>query len=237
MVTSAPYNLAWTNVASGTYTLTARASDSSGLVSTSSVVSVVVDIPPSISIQPTNQTVRQGSNAVFTVTAAGTAPLSYRWLFKGTNFLAGATNASLTLTNVQLTNMGNYSVVVTNVVGSVTSSNAGLMVLMPPVITQQPTNQTVNLGGTVTFSVTVSTNSTPPLSYQWYLNSGVLPNATNAVLTLTGVTTNQAGTYWVVDEHGGERDQFQCRFNRGRSVAYSSERAHELYQRRGAGID
>jgi hypothetical protein len=44
----------------------------------------------------------------------------------------------------------------------------------------------------------VSTNSTVPLSYQWYLNSGVLPNATNAVLTLTGVTTNQAGTYWVV---------------------------------------
>ena len=156
MVTSVPYNLTWTNVVAGTYTLTARASDSSGLVSTSSVVSVVVDIPPSISIQPTNQTVGQGSNAVFTVTAAGTAPLSYRWLFKGTNFLAGATNASLTLTNVQLTNMGNYSVVVTNVVGSVTSSNAGLMVLMPPVITQQPTNQTVNQGSNATFSVTVS---------------------------------------------------------------------------------
>ena len=73
---------------------------------------------------------------------------------------------------------------------------------VPPLITQQPTNQTVYPGGTATFSITVSTNSTMPLSYQWYFNSGVLTNkltnATSATLTMTNVQPNQAGTYWVV---------------------------------------
>jgi len=71
--------------------------------------------------------------------------LSYRWQFNGTN-LAGATNVSLTITNVQATNTGNYSVVVTNVAGNVTSSNAVLALLTAPAITQQPTNQTVIQG-------------------------------------------------------------------------------------------
>ena len=119
--------------------------------------------------QPVSRIVSQGTNATFTVTAGGIAPLSYQWWFNTTNILTGATNVSLTLTNVQTTNAGNYSVVVTNVAGSVTSSNAVLTVNVLPLITQQPTNQTVNPGGTAMFSVTVSTNSTTPLSYQWYV--------------------------------------------------------------------
>jgi hypothetical protein len=69
---------------------------------------------------------------------------------------------------------------------------------VPPLITKQPVNVTTNAGGNATFSVTVSNISALPLSYQWRFNSGALPNATNAVLTLTGVTTNQAGIYSVV---------------------------------------
>jgi hypothetical protein len=68
---------------------------------------------------------------------------------------------------------------------------------VPPLITKQPVNVTTNAGGNATFSVTVSNISAPPLSYQWRFNSGALPNATNAVLILTGVTTNQAGIYSV----------------------------------------
>ena len=86
---SAPYNLAWTNATTGTNVLTAVATDNNGITATSGVVHVIVDSPPSISLQPANQTVTQGSNAVFTVTATGTAPLSYRWLFNGTNFAGG----------------------------------------------------------------------------------------------------------------------------------------------------
>ncbi len=196
-VTSAPYSLIWSNVSSGTYALMATASDSSGLTSTSSIVSVVVDIAPSITTQPTNQTVKQGSNAVFSVTAAGTAPLSYRWHFNGTNTLAGFTNASITITNVQSTNTGNYSVVVTNAVGSVTSSNAVLALLTAPAITAQPTNQTVLQGSNAVFSVTAT--GTAPLNYQWRLNTtNLLIGATNSSLIVTNVQSANAGNYSVV---------------------------------------
>ena len=68
-----------------------------------------------------------GGTAAFSVTAAGTAPLSYQWNFGGTN-IVGATNTILTLTNVQLSQAGNYTVLVTNAYGSVLSSNAVLTV-------------------------------------------------------------------------------------------------------------
>jgi nitrogen fixation protein FixH len=176
----------------GTYSVTVT-NVAGGVASSNAVLTVLV--APSITAQPTNQTVKQGNNAVFTVTAAGTAPLSYRWFFNGTNTLMGATNYSLTVTNVQPTNAGNYSVVVTNVVGSVTSSNAVLALFTPPAITVQPVGTTTNVGSNATFSVTATGSA--PLNYQWYFNSGVLANATNTALTLTGVTTNQAGTYSV----------------------------------------
>jgi hypothetical protein len=75
---------------------------------------------------------------------------------------------------------------------------------VPPLITKQPVNlTTTNAIGNATFSVTVSNISALPLSYQWYFNSVALPNTTNvvttnAVLTLTGAKTNQAGIYSVV---------------------------------------
>ncbi|MFZ0827852.1 MAG: immunoglobulin domain-containing protein [Verrucomicrobiia bacterium] len=95
---------------------------------TSSTAVLTVLVPPSITTQPTSQTVMLGTNATFSVTAEGTASLGYQWWFNGTNLLAGATNATITLTNVQATAAGGYSVVVTNMYGSVTSSNAVLIV-------------------------------------------------------------------------------------------------------------
>ena len=71
---------------------------------------------------------QHGTNAPFTVTATGTAPLVYQWAFGGTN-LAGATADTLLLTNVEPAQAGSYSVVITNVAGSVTSSVASLIVL------------------------------------------------------------------------------------------------------------
>ncbi len=80
--------------------------------------------------QPADQSVMIGSNATFAATAGGTPPLSYWWRFNGTNLNSPITN-SLTLTNVQLTNAGNYFVVVSNSVGAVTSRVALLTVLLP----------------------------------------------------------------------------------------------------------
>jgi hypothetical protein len=87
-------------------------------------------IAPTITAQPAGLTVNVGDTAAFSVTAAGSQPLSYQWLFNGTN-LVGQTGTSLVLSNVQPANGGNYSVLVSNVVSSVLSSNALLTVLLP----------------------------------------------------------------------------------------------------------
>ncbi len=76
---------------------------------------------PTILTQPTNETVSVGQTAVFTVVAEGTAPLKYQWLFDGIHILAGATNSSLSLSNVQPNEAGLYDVRVSNAVGSTNS--------------------------------------------------------------------------------------------------------------------
>ncbi len=72
--------------------------------------------------------------SIFTVSAAGTPPLTYLWFFNGTNLIAGNTN-SLSLTNVQPGESGNYVVVITNLAGSMASPPTTLRVLVPPLIT------------------------------------------------------------------------------------------------------
>lgn len=90
-----------------------------------------VEVPavaPTISAQPLDLAVKVTSNATFTVTAAGVPSPAYQWQFNGTN-LAGATASSFTATNVQYNQAGEYSVVVTNIAGAITSSNALLTIL------------------------------------------------------------------------------------------------------------
>jgi hypothetical protein len=96
-------------------------------MNTSKTVQANFGALPTVNVSPQNLTVFAGSNAVFSANAAGLAPLSYQWSFNGTN-LSGATNTLLTLTNVQLSQSGNYGVLVTNILGSTLSSNAMLVV-------------------------------------------------------------------------------------------------------------
>ena len=88
-------------------------------------------VPPYIASQPTSQTVMVGATASFNVAASGWSPLSYQWSFNGTN-LDRATNAVLTLSNVQAAQAGTYAVLVTNAFGSMLSSNAVLTVTPAP---------------------------------------------------------------------------------------------------------
>ena len=81
-----------------------------------------------ITNQPASQTVLVGSDVTFTVGASGSTPLSYQWQFNG-NPLPGATASSCLLTAARSVNVGSYSVVVSNGVGSVVSSNATLGVI------------------------------------------------------------------------------------------------------------
>jgi hypothetical protein len=112
----------------GTDTFTYQACDSSG-ASSSATVSVMVGLAgqPAIVTPPASQTVDAGATADFTVTATGSTPLSYSWQWNGVP-MAGASTATLSLTNTTTKSQGSYDVVVTNVYGSVTSSIAILTV-------------------------------------------------------------------------------------------------------------
>ncbi|HMJ66837.1 MAG TPA: immunoglobulin domain-containing protein, partial [Candidatus Binatia bacterium] len=86
---------------------------------------------PTIVTGPTSQTVTEGADVSFTVSASGTPPLAYQWLRNGSEVF-GATAASLVLSNVQVTVAGTYSVRVSNPWGSVTSGGAVLTVNSQP---------------------------------------------------------------------------------------------------------
>ncbi len=120
---------------------------------------------------------------------------NYQWFFEGVA-ITGATNASLTITNVQVANAGSYYVTVSNVLGSVTSSNALLTVNVPPYITAQPENLSRNAGTSGTLSVTAQ--GTPLLNYAWQKNGFSVLNATNATLTFNAIQPSDAGNYRVV---------------------------------------
>lgn len=88
-------------------------------------------VAPAIATQPSSQTVNSGANVSFSVTATGSAPLTYQWRFNGSN-INNATNSTYSISNVQSSHAGQYSVRVTNAAGNVTSANATLTVNIPP---------------------------------------------------------------------------------------------------------
>jgi alpha-tubulin suppressor-like RCC1 family protein len=148
-----------------------------------------------ITSQPTNQTVAAGGNSTFTVVAVGSPPLNYQWFF-GTSPVTGGTGSSLVFSNVQPSQGGSYSVVVSNAYGSIASSNALLTVPTPPTISQQPVGQTLCAGGSWTFQVVGSGSPAP--GYQWRLNGTNISGATASSYSVSGATSAQAGPYDVV---------------------------------------
>jgi hypothetical protein len=170
-------------------------------------------LPPAIIVQPLSQTIAFGSNVTFGIAAISLLPVNFQWQLNGTNIQGGtiggtnvipfntselfgiASYFSLTLTNVQFSQSGNYSVQLYYGLFSTNSSSALLTVLAPPAITMQPTNQTLVAGQSAIFRVIAGGGT--PLSYQWQFNSTNLVGATNTTLTLNDTTTNQTGAYSV----------------------------------------
>ncbi len=167
----------------GSYTVTVN-----NLVSTMTAQALVsLVMPPSIVAQPSNQVVSVASSATFSCAATGDAPLTYQWRYCGTN-CASATNSSLTLANVQMSDAGSYSCVVTNLAGALASSVATLSVIqIVPVVTwtnpdpitygaplsSTQLNATANVPGTLAYTPAIGTT----------LNSGA--NTLSVIFTPT----------------------------------------------------
>lgn len=164
-------------------------------------------LAPSISASPQSQSVAVGANVTFAVVATGTAPLSYQWRKGGVN-ISGATSSTLDLGNVSAGQAGDYSVVVSNEAGSLTSPNATLTVNEP--VNTAPTissivDQTAITGalvGALVFTVgDAQTPATGLVVTGTSANQALVPNASiviggvgaNRTVTLTPVR-GQVGT-------------------------------------------
>jgi hypothetical protein len=179
------YRAVFTNVTGG-------ANSNSGLLTANS--------NPGITTQPVVQVACVGSAATFSVVATG-GSLTYQWRKGGSN-ISGATSSSYSISSVVTGDAGNYDVIVTNTCSSVTSSAVALTVNELPVITTQPTSQTVCSGNITTFTIAASGSG---LSYQWQKDNIALVNgvngvsgATSATLTISPTPVSAAGIYNVV---------------------------------------
>jgi hypothetical protein len=168
---------------------------------TSDVVSL--SILPSITAQPASREAFAQTLAWFQVTALGETAngdrnLSFQWQFNGLNIPGAATNQlgtnfTYTFQSVDATNGGNYTVVVTNAAGGITSAIVTLAVDPVPYIV--PTNQTVALGGPANFAVYASGEAA--FTYQWQ-HDGTNISGVGITYAIPGVQENDAGTYTVV---------------------------------------
>ncbi len=161
---------------------------------------------PTITTQPVSQTVTAGQPATFSVTATGTAPLSYQWQ-KGVTPISGATGASyITPPTTGGDNGALFRVVVSNAAGSVTSTAATLTVVLPTLSSLSLSPSTVTGGspstGTVMLSapapsdgVAVSLSSNKPSVASVPSSVTVLSGARTATFTLS---TNPVGTSTLV---------------------------------------
>jgi len=164
------------------------------------------DVPPVVDVSTNPITVDAGvSTTIVSTILDGVAPFTYQWYYLVgvvSNSIAGATNGTLPLTNIQVI-QGTYSyfVVVSNAYGSTVSSNATLNILsgLPVIVTNlEPTNIST-VGATEVLSVAVT--GTEPFTNSWtynghpLANGGSISGATTATLTISNVQLTDAGTY------------------------------------------
>jgi hypothetical protein len=169
----------------GTYV--AEAENTAG-IATSEPAQVVVEYKPIFTQQPPSatQTVPTEGSFTTTVAADGSGAVSYQWLRDGVALDGNpsAATASLSLSDLDWYDSGNYTCIATNFVGSTTSTVLKLVVTSKPLFTSTPAS-TVAVAKNSTFTLRTSLVGSPTIRYQWYKGASPVPKATGPTLTLT----------------------------------------------------
>ncbi len=155
-------------------------------------------VPPSISMQPNGASLYVGNTASFIVYYTGDYPMTFQW-YKDGVAIENATTSNYTIASVALSDAGSYTVKISNAVGDVTSNPAVLTVTapVPPSITTQPQDKTVEFGAN--FTLTVAAEGTAPLMYMWKKNAtaiNAMPS-TDPSLYIVSAKETDAGIYSV----------------------------------------
>ncbi len=156
---------------------------------------------PVFTLQPAGQSISAGGSATLSVTVSGYPAPTFQWNLNGSP-VAGATSATLSISNATSANGGTYTCVASNSSGNTTSNGAVLTVIptnVAPtfVLAASPSTSMVASGRTAVFNAIAT--GTPAPTYQWkFNNSTTIPGAavtTDPILMVTGATPASAGTY------------------------------------------
>jgi autotransporter-associated beta strand protein len=181
--------------------------------STPGQINLVVTPQVTITSQPSGTNIVDGQAFSLSVSATGTAPVTYQWYITTdtnnpggtTMLLTGANGSSYSVSSASSSDNGYYSVVITNNYNSVTSLFAYVHVAVTPPALTGPTNQTVIAGNNATLAATLTAGAPAP-TYQWYfgatplIDDGVhISGSTSLSLTITNVQNPaDQGTYSIV---------------------------------------
>lgn len=155
----------------------------------------VLGDPPVFVSQPTNQIACAGQNVTFTSLAQSTQAINYQW-YRGTNALTGATNASLTLSSVQLGDANRYSVTASNLLGMISSAAATLTVQAINVTVSSPQAIMVGPGSNLVINATIG--GMPPVTLQWYKDGVAITGGNSTSFTVNGTSSFDAGQYVLI---------------------------------------
>jgi hypothetical protein len=137
---------------------------------------------PYIFLQPLSQTVGAGQNVFFTVGAGGAPGPLYQWLMNGTN-LIGQTASTLMIPGASELNVGTYTIIVTNNVGGLSSTNV-MLTVNPPTTPSTIALPTVS-GGNVQFTITGAPGSAGFSYHVWATTNLSLAPVTSTWTLLT----------------------------------------------------
>jgi len=167
-------------------------------VITSDIAYLAVRVPPVIVEHPQHQTLPLGATLTLTVRAEGARPMGYRWRRTGRTVSFKIDDPVYSVTNVQMQDAGDYTVVVTNVARriGILSHHAFVTIVDPP------KDQTAQIGDDITF--TVAATGLRTITYQWQHDGVTLASGTNTTLTVQNVQPEDVGTYtvWVTNRVG-----------------------------------